>query len=104
MKKNSNSAHINKIEETSDNLTGRGGLSFFVRYLTDIGIFTSLKVWLFRKVLQRLFLWRLNIKKPQVIFLDMDTMVMDNDDADVREGVGPTYKKKKGFQPLQVSW
>lgn len=31
-------------------------------------------------------------------------MVMDNDDADVREGVGPTYKKKKGFQPLQVSW
>ena len=66
--------------------------------------FSIFKVWLFRKVLQRLFLWRLNIKKPQVIFLDMDTMVMDNDDADVREGVGPTYKKKKGFQPLQVSW
>ncbi len=31
-------------------------------------------------------------------------MVMDNDEANVRHGVGPTYKKKKGFQPLQVTW
>lgn len=178
MKKNSNPHHINKIEETSDNLTGRGGISFFNRYLTSIGIYSLLleyfaplrkskkglkiedifkqifcwffdgtsrhlsyfdeltkdegyagaieqaledmasshsikrffksitifKVWLFRKVLQRLFIWRLKIRKPQVIFIDADTMVMDNDEARVREGVGPTYKKKKGFQPLQVTW
>jgi hypothetical protein len=31
-------------------------------------------------------------------------MVMDNDDALKREGVNPTYKNKKGFQNLQVSW
>ena len=31
-------------------------------------------------------------------------MVMDNDSAKVREGVSPTYKKVKGFQPLQVYW
>lgn len=178
MGKNSNPHRINKIEETSDNLTGRGGISFFVRYLTTIGIYSLLlkhfanlrkskkglpiedifkqifcwffdgtsrhlnqfdkladdegytgaieqepedmasshtikrffksisifNVWLFRKVLIGLFLWRLKLKKPQIIFLDIDTMVMDNDDAIVREGVGPTYKKKKGFQPLQVTW
>lgn len=31
-------------------------------------------------------------------------MVMNNDDADCREGVKPTYKRKKGFQPLQMNW
>jgi hypothetical protein len=31
-------------------------------------------------------------------------MVMDNDDAHCRHGVQPTYKKKKGFQPLQMNW
>ena len=34
--------HINKTEETNDNLTGRGGLAFFVRYLKSIGIFALL--------------------------------------------------------------
>lgn len=36
--------------------------------------------------------------------LTLDTMVMDNDEAKKREGVQPTYKKKKGFQPLQMIW
>jgi hypothetical protein len=31
-------------------------------------------------------------------------MVMDNNDAQKREGVEPTYKKKKGYQPLHISW
>ncbi|MFU2158291.1 hypothetical protein [Caldisericum sp. AR60] len=31
-------------------------------------------------------------------------MVMDNNDAKIREGVSPTYKGVKGFQPLQVYW
>jgi hypothetical protein len=30
-------------------------------------------------------------------------MVMDNDDARCRDGVIPTYQKKKGFQPLQMN-
>jgi hypothetical protein len=29
---------------------------------------------------------------------------MDNDEALMRHGVQPTYKKKKGFQPLQMIW
>ncbi|MBC8458504.1 MAG: IS1380 family transposase [Deltaproteobacteria bacterium] len=60
--------------------------------------------FLFRTVLQKLFLWRLYIEKPLVIVLGLDTMVMDNNEAEKREGVKPTYKKEKGFQPLQMAW
>lgn len=60
--------------------------------------------FLFRKVLQKLFLWRLYIAKPVVIILGLDTMVMDNDEAEKRQGVKPTYKKVKGFQLLQMTW
>ena len=31
-------------------------------------------------------------------------MVMNNDDAEKREGVEATYKKVKCFQPLQIFW
>lgn len=169
---------INNVEATDERLTGRGGLTFFVRYLTNTGIFSLLsdhfgdlrkskkglpvtelfkqmfcwfadgtsrhisffdhlakdagyagaietspdsmasshtvkrfcksftifKVWIFRKILLKLFICRLRVKQPDVIRIDIDTMVMDNDEADARHGVGPTYKKKKGFQPLQVTW
>ena len=65
---------------------------------------SSVRVWLFRKVLKQLFVWRLSIEQPKIIKIGIDTMVLDNNDADVREGVEPTYKKVKGFQPLQVFW
>jgi len=58
----------------------------------------------FRKVLQELFLWRLHMEKPVMIMLGMDTMPMDNDDAEKREGAKPTYKKRKGFQPIHLTW
>ena len=58
----------------------------------------------YRSLLHQLFIWRLKIEKPAVIILFADTMVLDNDDADKREGVEPTYKKKKGFQPFHISW
>jgi hypothetical protein len=58
----------------------------------------------FRNLLRRIFRWRLRQEEPEVVLLNVDTMVMDNDDAEHREGVEPTYKKVKGFQPLQVSW
>jgi len=58
----------------------------------------------FRWVLQELFLWRLRQKKPRMVVLTLDTMVMDNDEALQREGCDPTYKKVKGFQPLQLIW
>ena len=60
---------------------------------------------LFRKLLrEELFAWRLKEQQPQVVILTVDTMVMNNDDAAGREGVQPTYKKVKGFQPLQLIW
>ena len=171
-------AFIHRAEITSDTLTGRGGLSLFVRYLRGIGLNPQLetffgsmrrsrkgqavsevfkqlfcffvdgtsrhlvhfdalsrdagyagatetaagnllsshavkrffqgfwwpRIYLFRHLLQRLFLWRLVLEAPAVVILGMDTMVMDNDEARVRHGVQPTYKKVKGFQPLQMSW
>jgi hypothetical protein len=56
------------------------------------------------KILHELFVWRLNIEKPTIIELGIDTMVMDNDTSTKREGNEPTYKKVKGFQPLHISW
>ena len=59
---------------------------------------------IYRSLLHQLFIWRLKIEKPSIIILFGDTMVLDNNDADKREGVEPTYKKKKGFQPFHISW
>lgn len=66
--------------------------------------FSWRRIWLFRRLLQALFIWRLNLVKPDVVELGIDPMVMDNDEAEVRHGVEPTYKKVKGFQPLQMTW
>jgi hypothetical protein len=66
--------------------------------------FAWTRIFLFRRLLHTLFIWRLKIKQPVLIELGIDTMVMDNDDAHCRHGVKPTYKKKKGFQPLQMNW
>ena len=62
------------------------------------------RIYLFRHLLQRLFLWRLELQAPDLVILGIDTMVMDNDEARVRHGVKPTYKHVKGFQPLQMTW
>lgn len=71
------------------------------RFLRAFGVWA---VGGFRWVLKRLFLWRLRLKQPAEIILGIDTMVMDNDGANQREGVAPTYKQAKGFQPYQVTW
>ena len=68
------------------------------------GAFSWYRIWLFRSLLKQLFRWRLQIQKPKVIVLGLDTMVMDNDEAQKRHGVEPAYKKVKGFQPLQLTW
>ncbi len=178
MQKYEGSAKINQVETTADNLTGRGGLALFVKYMNGVGIYDlmeesfgtlrkSLKgqaIWnifkqifcfffdgtsrhvsyfdhlqkdsgymgviennrremlsshaakrffksfswlcggMFRKILKRMFIWRLKIEKPDEIVMTIDTMVMDNDEAVCREGSQPTYKKVKGFQPLQLIW
>lgn len=60
-------------------------------------------LFLFRKILLMLFIWRLNIERPERIIIGVDTMVLDNNEAKKREGVEPTYKKVLGYQPLQVT-
>jgi hypothetical protein len=174
----SDNAIVDRIEETSDCLTGRAGMVFFSRYLRSIGILSELdrvfasvrksgkglpvtdlfhqilcfffdgtsrhlvrfdalkedagyaraietapermasshtikrffgafrgpQNWGFRRVLQQLFLWRLNHTQPPVVVLGIDAMVMDNDEAKQRQGVEPTYKKVCGFAPLQITW
>lgn len=71
------------------------------RFIGSIGFG---RIWLLRRLLQEMFIWRLNLAEPKVVVLDLDVMVMDNDDAEKREGVRPTYKKVKGFAPLQMVW
>jgi len=58
----------------------------------------------FRALLGELFAWRLRLGRPESVELGIDTMVLDNDEAQQREGVGPTYKKVKGYQPLHLTW
>ena len=62
------------------------------------------RLWLFRGLIQQLFLWRLKLTNPEVVVLGMDTMVMDNHGAKKREGVEPTYKGTEGFHPFQITW
>lgn len=174
----SKQAKISKVEVTSDKLSGRGGIFFFLRYVENINFYQffenhfdfvrksakgiscyqfikqlfaffidgtdmSMKSFdrrkqdeayaavlentsnqmtsshqvkrlfrslmfvpnrLYRKMLHRLFIWRLNIERPEIIILFGDTMVLDNHDAKKREGVEPTYKKKNGYHPLHISW
>lgn len=57
----------------------------------------------FRGVLSGLFLRKLLAVRPKVVILGVDSMVMDNNDANCRMGVSPTYKKCKGFHPLQMT-
>lgn len=61
-------------------------------------------IWSFRKILKQMWIWRLNLVQPDLVFIDIDSMVMDNDEAQKRHGVSPTYKKVKGFHPIQATW
>ena len=177
MNKNA-SCRISKLDVTSDTLTSRGGLAFFVKYVETVGIvgllltkfdgikksakgvsvknlllqtmyflfdgtsrhlnyfdelkkdagytavievpasevasshamkrffgaFQIFKAGAFRWVLKELFIWRLRLAVPRMVLITLDTMVMDNDEAQKREGCDPTYKKVKGFQPLHLIW
>ena len=58
----------------------------------------------FRRILKRLFIWRLKIERPEEIELTIDLMILDNDEAPKRHGVEPTYAKVKGFGSLQILW
>lgn len=65
---------------------------------------SGIKASVFNQILHELFVWRLRKTCPKIIEIGIDTMVLDNDDAAKREGCEPTYKRKKGFQPLHICW
>jgi len=88
------SGYAATIERRPEDLASSHAVKRFIR---SIGFG---RIWLIRKLLQELFI----LAKPKVVILDLDVMVMDNDDADKREGVSPTYKKVRGFAPLQMVW
>ena len=91
-------AYAAALENTPDQMASSHQMKRFFSKFIVVGN------WIFRKILLELFIWRLHIEQPNIIILFGDTMVLDNDDAKVRESVEPTYKKKKGFQPLQLFW
>ncbi|MCK5535229.1 MAG: IS1380 family transposase, partial [Bacteroidales bacterium] len=86
------------LENSSEEMASSHQIKRFFRKISIVPAFV------FRKILKTLFIWRLNIKNPQVVELFIDTMVLNNDDALKREGVEPTYKPVKGFQPLHIAW
>lgn len=66
--------------------------------------FTMSSMRVFERIELSLFKWRLSVEKPKELSISIDSVVYDNDDALKREGVSPTYKKVKGFQPVNVLW
>lgn len=86
------------LENTPEQMTSSHQIKRFFRKFINVGN------WLFRIILLQLFIRRLQIEQPDVIFLFGDTVVFDNNYAHKREGVEPTYKRKKGYKPLQISW
>jgi hypothetical protein len=178
-KQGKSKCRINKVEPTAEKITGRAGLSLFVRYLENVQIIASLLmpcfgrlrknrkgvpvyeifkqlfcffmdgtsshlayfdqvkndagysatietqakhmvsshsikrffrafrlplVFLFRRIHLRIFAWRLRVIQPKAVVMYLDAMVMDNNEAEKREHVRPTYKKCKGFNALQLTW
>jgi len=103
------SRHLTRFDQlATDNayadLLGTARLASSHAIKRFIGAFPFCRIFLFRRLLQELFIWRLKHSKPKEIVLGLDTTVLDNDDAEKRHGVQPTYKKVKGFQPLQLTW
>jgi len=99
-KRGNDRGYIALLENKKWQMASSHQIKRFFRKLMDNNISNNI----YRKFLHKLFLWRLQIEKPEEIILGVDTMVMDNNDAKKREGVEPTYKKKKGYQPLHISW
>jgi len=93
-----------KADKSRANLLGTEQLASSHTMKRFIGSFEFCRVFLFRKLLQKIFIWRLNQTQPTIIVLGLDTTVFDNDDAKKCHGVQPTYKKINGFQPLQLTW
>ena len=91
-------AYASTIETPPDSMISSHALKRFFRS------FWWPRIFLFRRLLQKLFIWRLKLTKPDIIVLGLDLMILDNDDARCRHGVQMTYKKVGGFGALQLTW
>ena len=58
----------------------------------------------FRDILLDYCIERMKLEKPKTLEFSVDSMVMDNDEANKRQGVHCTYKKVKGYHPMQIVW
>ena len=67
----------------------QNSMPFLPRRQTVLLLFLVARIYLFRHLLQRLFLWRLDLQAPDLVVLGIDTMVMDNDEARVRHASSP---------------
>jgi hypothetical protein len=86
------------IENSSEEMIGSHQVKRFFK------VFSWVCGGIFRRILKRLFIWRLKIERPEEIELTIDLMILDNDEAVKRHGVEPTYKNVKGFGSLQILW
>jgi len=60
---------------------------------------------IYRKILQNHFIWKLKKENPEIITIDIDTVLFDNSYSKKKEGVSYTYKKGvKGFNLLMAKW
>jgi len=97
-KKKTDKGYASVLENTKNDMASSHQIK---RFFAKFSIFPNS---MYNKVLHALFIWRLKIETPKIITLGIDTMVLDNDDSKKKEGCEVTYKKKKGFQPLHISW
>ncbi len=97
-KKKEDTGYTALLENTTEEMASSHQIK---RFFIKMQVFSNKT---YNKILHALFLWRLHIENPQIIELGIDTMVLDNDSANKREGSEPTYKRKKGFQPLHICW
>ena len=63
---------------------------------------TPYEINLLRPLIRRIFLSALKASKPSQVILFLDSCVYVNNDAKCRGGVKPTYKKKKGYHPINL--
>jgi hypothetical protein len=116
---------ITDFQTTKEQFSGRAGLAPVSRSLDAVGItdilarrFAFLKKnakgtslnSIFHQIICYFFdgtdlhMSRFDHLKRDTGYAGVIESEVNNNDADVREGVEPTYKKVKGFQPLQVFW
>ena len=67
-----------------------------------LGKVTPQEIELLRPLIRQIFLKALKDLKPDKVLLFLDSSVYDNDGAKCRAGVKPTYKKKKGYHPINL--